>query len=714
MTIRSDAPASIETERAVLGAILLDNAALEETRSLSPDDFFLGSHQQIFRVMGEMAQQKFPIDLVTLAEALLSREQLENIGGASYVSSLTDGLPKLSSIKHYVRIVRDKARRRKVLHDADAIASAAADENVEVRETLGEAKALSETLSRDSQFELKEDGVYAKIRSKENQVFSIKVCAPLGIAASTRSEEGDDWGRLLKWKDADNRAHTWAMPMSLLSGSGEEFRKMLLSGGLELAVSQLAKIKLSEYVQSSKPSTQAISISKLGWHGNVFVLPDQIIGESDKLYFYQSPQEGDHRMRVRGTAEDWRDCVGRYCAGNSRLLLAAGCAFAAPLVTPLAQESGGFHFYGRTSTGKSTALIVAGSIWGGGNQLWGYTETWRNTCNALEMFGEIHNDGFGCLDELAEVDPRQLSESLYMLANGQGKGRMTKTITSRRRLNWTILFLSSGELTLNEHVQATGKTVKMGVEIRLVNIPADAEHQYGLFESISPCRTAAEFAKNIREAALKVFGAPIRKFLDYFISHRSLLIPRIKNERDEWLKKNIPEDAPSEIRRAAGRFALAAVAGELATEIGLTGWPVGDCAKGIQVCLDTWLKRREPSDAEASISQVRTFLALHGASRFQVLSKNLSGEFNPEDRIINRAGYRRVDADENTHYLIFPDVFRSEVCRGFDVQSVARELKARKLLITDNGNYMKQICVPGTGSESRARFYDVSGEIFNM
>ncbi len=446
------------------------------------------------------------------------------------------------------------------------------------------------------------------------------------------------------------------------------------------------------------------------------MMPDCTIGQSKELYFYQPPAETEHNIRQSGKLEEWTEHVGKYCAGNSRLLLAVSCAFAAPLVTLTDSESGGFHFYGSSSSGKTTALVVAGSVWGGGGRN-GYVESWRTTANGLEAFGEVHNEGLGCLDEIAQVDARDVTECLYMLANGQGKGRMTKNIGTRRRLTWTLLFLSSGEITLNEHAEAGGRQVKVGVEIRLVNIAADAGKGKGIFEHIHAWGSAAQLANHLKDAAMKYYGTPIRAFIEHVAKHRWQIVTRVKEMCADFQRKWLPEGAANEIGRAARRFALAAAAGEIATELGITGWEEGEATKGVFRCLANWLATREPSDIELGLRSVRQFIELHGASRFQSIHerRDKSGDIIP-DLIRNRAGFKRdvddssngSDEDGGTEYLIFPEVFKTEVCKGFDYTTIARALSEKGFLISDQGSHMKQIRVPEVG---RARFYVVTSRI---
>ena len=114
-------PANVEAERSILGAILLDNLAYNQAAEhLKPDDFSLDSHRRIYTRMIDLAESSRPIDMITLVEELDRRKELEAIGDVGYVSGLIDGVPDRPSIEHYVKIVRDKALLRGLIHVANA------------------------------------------------------------------------------------------------------------------------------------------------------------------------------------------------------------------------------------------------------------------------------------------------------------------------------------------------------------------------------------------------------------------------------------------------------------------------------------------------------------------------------------------------------------------------------------------------------------------
>ena len=146
--LASSLPANVEAERSILGAILLDNLAYNQAAEhLRPDDFSLDSHRRIYSRMVDLAESSRPIDMITLIEELERRKELEAIGDVGYVSGLVDGVPDRPSIEHYIRIVRDKALLRGLIHAANAAIAKAADQSDPAEDILNEAEATIFQLS---------------------------------------------------------------------------------------------------------------------------------------------------------------------------------------------------------------------------------------------------------------------------------------------------------------------------------------------------------------------------------------------------------------------------------------------------------------------------------------------------------------------------------------------------------------------------------------
>lgn len=545
-----------------------------------------------------------------------------------------------------------------------------------------------------SPFRVTEHGVFWLKPDGEGGVEPVQLSAWLEIVADTRDSSGESWGRLLRWKDRDNKLHEWPMPMEMLAGDASAVRARLMDGGLPTITNKAGlRDKFIEYLQGYPVAPRLRCVRRIGWHGDDFVLPGFIAGTSADLV-YQSSGGSSHQWNTRGTLEEWRSHIGRKCSGNSRLLLAASCGFAGPLLALASAESGGVHLFGGTSTGKSTALFIGASVCGGGGS--GFVQSWRSTLNGLEAIAEGHNDATLFLDELAQVDAKEAADTAYMLGNGQGKNRMSKGIAARERLTWRLLFVSSGEITLADHAAAAGKRTKGGVEVRLLNVEADAGAGMGLFEDLHGAASPDRFSEELKIAARQFFGSAFRTFLARLVQSSLEAGTALREVRENAKASWVPAGAAGEVARAADRFAIIGAAGELATNWKITGWQPNEAVAAAEKCFYSWLRRRGTagaSDMREAIRQVRGFIEAHGASRFQSIHED-DGE---PVRTINRAGFTRKDGPE-TQYLILSGPFKDEVCKGFDHNAVARELAAREFLRCEPGRTTLKPRLPGLGT----------------
>jgi replicative DNA helicase len=149
-TLERPLPQNLEAERSILGAILLDNhalnAAIEKVRS---EDFFLPQHRRIFERMVQLGEKQQAIDTVTLMEDLGRRGELEAAGGVAYLSQLADGLPRATNVEHYARIVKEKAVLRSLIHSTAAIQEQALAAGEEADVILDRAESAIFQLAED-------------------------------------------------------------------------------------------------------------------------------------------------------------------------------------------------------------------------------------------------------------------------------------------------------------------------------------------------------------------------------------------------------------------------------------------------------------------------------------------------------------------------------------------------------------------------------------
>ncbi|MDL2307815.1 DUF927 domain-containing protein, partial [Desulfovibrio sp. OttesenSCG-928-C06] len=268
-------------------------------------------------------------------------------------------------------------------------------------------------------FRIGEDGVYKVERDETTDTEKVTwVFSLLLVIALTRDQDEQNWGLLLRLQTPSKKWHQWAMPKSSLSNNS--YKEILLSMGLQMK--HWAQKDLFHYLMSAQPPQLVTCVQKVGWHGNTYVLPDICYGPPDKEpVILQSPTP-IRIYREKGTLEEWQEHIGRFCMGNSRLAFSVSVAFASVMLKVVGMNGAGFHIVGMSSTGKSTALIVAASVCGGED----YPRRWRTTGNAVESWALIHNNNLLILDEMSQVSAKDAAEIAYMLANGQGKGRANK------------------------------------------------------------------------------------------------------------------------------------------------------------------------------------------------------------------------------------------------------------------------------------------------
>jgi uncharacterized protein (DUF927 family) len=501
------------------------------------------------------------------------------------------------------------------------------------------------------------------------------VCSPLRLCAKTRDDRSGEWGRLLEWEDADGTVHRWAMPMELLQGDGSEVRRELARRGLAIAPGRQCRELLAAYLQVWPVEARARCVDRLGWHGGVYVTPTALIGETGEQVVFQNAQAIEPALAVAGTVAEWRDSVAALARGNSRLVFAASVAFAGPLAHLAGEDSGGFHLRGPSSSGKSTALRVAASVWGEPST---YVRLWRATANGLEGLAALHNDGLLILDELSQMDPREAGEAAYLLANGQGKARAARNGTVRAPQRWRVLFLSAGEESLAGLMARAGKQPTAGQEIRLADIEADAGQGLGLFDVLHIEGTPAAQAFVIKEATTRWHGAVGVEWLRRLVADRTTVADRIAAFGQQFCADVLPAEAVGQVTRVARRFALVAAAGELATASGLTGWATGEASSAARICFKAWLEGfggTGSREERAFFAQVRAFFEAHGASRFAATTDDA------EPRVINRAGFYRDGNQGEREFLVLPEVFRREVCAGFDSRAATRWLREQGWLL---------------------------------
>jgi len=471
-----------------------------------------------------------------------------------------------------------------------------------------------------------------------------KLTAPFTVRGRTRDAYGGNWGRLVEFSDPDGETRHYVVPDEQLHKQGSEIPQRLSSKGLWIGNN--AGKSLLAYLNLTPTETRIVCTSVTGWFENrIFVLPDRSIGDSAELVIYQHAGRDKCQLAQSGTLAEWKQHIAAKCAGNSRLVFSVSVALAAPLMGMTGMDGGVFSLLGASTKGKSTAQHVAASVWGKGTTSGGYVRTWNTSMVGLEIMASTHNDLPLILDELKSVSSKVVGSAAYMLAMGRGKERGNKDIAMRETLQWRTLVLASSEKPFDSYLRAANETVEAGQQARFVDIPAIVNDVTGVFEDFHGLPHAEESAKSFADQLNNLsalhHGVAGVAWLEYLTSQeRSALMTRIESLRQAFRQQYRPEDTGSQLDRVMERFVLCAIAGELATSAGITGWEEGEAFKGTGKCFQAYVNGR---------GTLRDMEGVNGVEHLkQYLSDNRTSTFMScsNDKVRVHDGYITLMNDE--------------------------------------------------------------------
>lgn len=495
---------------------------------------------------------------------------------------------------------------------------------------------------------------YTKAAKDDEEPVQVWVCSPVHVDAITSDEQENNFGRLLRLRNSLGNWRKWPLPMEMLRGSGDEMRGELLAMGVE--INPQAKDQLAVYLQSQHPARRVRCAVQLGWCKDVFVLPDSVFGANAAGVIYQSGERGTDEYTQGGTLEGWQTGVAARAAGNPVLAVSLAAAFAGALLKPCHAESGGIHWHGDSSTGKTTGIDAACSVWGGVK----YRRSWRTTANGMEAVAALFNDGFLALDEISECEPSDVGAIVYALGNGRGKQRANRLGHARSVTRWACIIVSSGERTIGTTMSEGRCNTKAGQTVRLVDVPT--LRKYGAWDNLHGFEHGAAFSDAVKQATAQHYGKAGRAFLERLTSDGRNFAEAL--EVIKAMPQFAARNGEGQEKRVAARFALIALAGELATEYCVTGWPQGMATDAAAEIFAVWRENRGGSgndERRKILEQVADFIERNGDGRFD----NVSGETQPRR---DRAGWWEADEHGNRIYLFTAGGLREALDNKFELR----------------------------------------------
>lgn len=580
----------------------------------------------------------------------------------------------------------------------------------------------------DDRYTVTDEGLFYLEPGRDgNEARRVRVSDRIDVLALARDQDSAGWSVVVRFADLDGLQREELLPKRMLLGDGADAVRQLVNSGLHVEPGRSSLDRLKNYLASQKPAARVRRVETLGWHGDAYILPDDVIGDADEHCLYSGARVARGLFTSRGSLASWNEHIGGRAVGNPRLMFSLSMAFAGPLLLLLGAASFAVHWTADSSVGKSTALAAAASVWGDSQRV---VHSWRSTDNALEHVAAQHCDGLLILDEIKEVDPRQVGAIAYMLGNGQGKARAHHAGGLREAITWRITMLSSGELGLADHMAAAGQRSHAGQDVRFIELPADAERGHGMWDALGIYPDGRAFTAALQSASRRYYGTAGRAFVAALLKDKASARRLAQQVEDELFRDHVKVDAGSQVQRVAKSFAVAAAAGELAASWGIVPWKAGAAQHAAGLMLCAWMRSRPTlGNAEESriLAHVAGVIQNNWQARF-IEWRRATGRDDPEHKldvekapdlsrmaaVQNALGFRRPEYpfdSEAPKYKFFVETerFAEEFATkaGFKPRRVAQVLRDKGILF--NANEKESLTLRETLPSGSRRSYCILG-----
>lgn len=564
-------------------------------------------------------------------------------------------------------------------------------------------------------YELTAEGVFEF--DKKEKVLR-KIAGPVWVSAHTHDETRSHYGLVLCFIDLRGNVNEYPFRRDALHEQSRSLIQNVAVRGLEIVPGQ--EHRLSRYLGAfnAKLVPWLRSSAKVGWVDAVdgrlaYVSPSSENGvialEKTERIIFQPEQHSPnlHTMRQQGRLQDWQTHVALPCRGNAYLITAMCMPFAATLLKPAAAESGGIHYYGRSSRGKTTAAQVAASVVGCGADPsdapeHAYIQRWNSTANGLEGLTATHNDSLLILDEIHTFGGKDFGQIAYNVTGGKGKTVSDRDRNLKQQRTWRTFVLSTGEISVRQKIEQEGNKVRAGQLVRLADAPINdslIQDTHGM--------DPADFALQLKRACGQHYDTAGPAFIKALIERFHYFHPlaaHVKHALAEAEARLTVPRMEAEQRRTLRRFALIEVAGKLAVEADILPFTKHEIEDAVNEVVRAWLAEGvSMPDRIRGVMAVQEFIQRH-QRRFREAH---------DSRIIvhgELAGYtQRVEG--NYLYMFTAEGF-AEACGGHNPQDVAGELQKLGFLHdSEKHRYMYKCTVMVNGESKRPRFYAVLDDL---
>lgn len=440
-----------------------------------------------------------------------------------------------------------------------------------------------------------------------------------------------------------------------------------------------------------------------GWVGDVFMFGKLAIGAPKgayRLHEHLIPETA-RLSRSSGTRDAWKATVASPCAKSSYAAFAIMHALAAPLAIFADLPEGAiFHFGGRGSTGKTTALTAGASVYGEPPRP---LPGWQAGVRGLHERAAANSDLQLILDDTEKLPLtsrnryREIASMAHTLTSGESLDYAQIVQKGLPKLHWRCWAISSGPNVMEKEFAGANHTWTDSDRARWIDIPIPHKQHGGVWDRVPAkegLKARGKRSNNVFSACKQAHGTVGRRWIGLLQQQRGTLATRTASEIDRFVEKVCPAGGGVDSRIAA-KFGLVYAAGRLAIRHGLLPWP-NDLP--LKVCKRLYLRCLETNGGvERALEDAKAHLlrAVQDVDRFPMLkngSPTLQAGFE---------GYQRVKSG-STELMITQAGFRK--IAGASAKSLLRQLQAEGILEAGHGKRSaKQIWLNVDGHVSKHR-----------
>lgn len=475
------------------------------------------------------------------------------------------------------------------------------------------------------------------------------ICSGVQWIANVTDPDGGNPAHALDIWTLNGKQKRIEVPYELID-QPSELARYLIKQGMRIERVRDAARRIADYLSSHPREPVHIRTTRDGWQvlGNTeaYVLGNKAFCTSGQVCSVTRTSPMAVRQRA-GTLAQWNAIV-RLCVGNPLLIVALCAAFASALLHPFGRNAFGISFVGRSSTGKTTALRLALSLFDSPSNL----ANWVSTANGLEALAAQHSHMPLVLDEIGLASREVMSDAAYRLTNGSGKLRASRDGSLASVTHISSVSLTAGEESVVDRIEQGGRQAKLGQFARFTALNTDYPH--GAFAELHGESDGGALAKKITRMVQATYGVAWEPFVKYLAENiHAVKAKHTERESDvkEYLTKGIAFDrADGVCARVLDNFALMYRAGIVARLAAV--FPITDkqIIYALRDCFRKWheqYRQRQSTPDEAILDDVRYFLQAHRNKL-----PPLTDYANPDRD--TKIGFTYTQRDGTEVFLIFP------------------------------------------------------------